>query len=172
MDAAELERFIRDIPDHPQPGVLFRDITPLLREPAAFGAAIEALAEPWIGEVDLVAGVEARGFVFGAPVAHRLGVGFVPVRKPGKLPWATTSVAYELEYGTDAVEIHTDAVAAGQRVLLVDDVLATGGTAGAASALLSGAGAVVVGASFLIELAFLSGRDRLGDIPVHAVLTY
>lgn len=172
MDVAELTRFIRDIPDHPRPGVLFRDITPLLRDPAAFSAAIEALAEPWFGEIDAVAGVEARGFVFGAPVAQRLGVGFVPVRKPGKLPWSTTSVEYALEYGTDSVEIHTDAVSAGERVLLVDDVLATGGTAGAAQVLLSGAGAAVVGASFLIELVGLAGRDRLGDLPVRSVVTY
>lgn len=172
MDAAGLSRYIRDIPDHPQPGVLFRDITPLLADPGAFSAAIDALADPFVGEVDLVAGVEARGFMFAAPVAHRLGVGFIPVRKPGKLPWKTTSESYELEYGTDSLEIHTDAVAAGQRVLLVDDVLATGGTAAAAVALLSSMDAHLVGASFLIELLFLDGRSKLEGVPVQSVMSY
>lgn len=172
MDPADLGRLIRDIPDHPQPGVLFRDITPLLADGAAFSAAIDALAEPFVGEVDVVAGVEARGFMFAAPVAHRLGVGFVPVRKPGKLPWDTSSEAYELEYGTDALEIHTDAVAPGRRVLLVDDVLATGGTAAAAVALFRRAGAEIASAAFLIELTALGGRDRLDGVPIHSILTF
>ncbi|MFN8053285.1 MAG: adenine phosphoribosyltransferase [Acidimicrobiales bacterium] len=172
IDPHELLRHIRDIPDHPQPGVMFRDITPLLADAGAFSAAIDALAAPYLGEVDLVAGVEARGFMFAAPVAHRLGVGFVPVRKPGKLPWDTVTEHYELEYGTDALEIHTDATVPGQRILLVDDVLATGGTAAAAVALLSSTGATVVAAAFLIELLFLSGHERLGDVPIHSLLTY
>ena len=172
MDPADLRHHIRDIPDYPQPGVMFRDITPLLGDPAAFSASIGALAEPHLGQVDLVAGVEARGFMFAAPVAHRLGVGFVPVRKPGKLPHTTVTETYELEYGTDSLEIHTDAVTAGQRVLVVDDVLATGGTAAATVALLTSMGADVVAASFLIEIAPLDGRSRLGDLPVHAVITY
>lgn len=178
MDPAELGRLIRDIPDHPAPGVLFRDITPLLADPAAFSAAIEALAAPYVGAVDLVAGVEARGFMFAAPVAHRLGVGFVPVRKPGKLPWTTVTETYDLEYGTDSLEIHTDAITAGQRVLVVDDVLATGGTAAATVALFSSMGADVVAAAFLIELLALGGRSKLvdptdrHDIPVHSILTY
>lgn len=172
MDPADLGRHIRDIPDHPQPGVLFRDITPLLADASAFAASIDALAAAFVGEVDLVAGVEARGFMFAAPVAHRLGVGFVPVRKPGKLPWSTVAQPYELEYGTDSLEIHTDAVAPGQRVLLVDDVLATGGTAAAAVALFTSAGAEVVSSAFLIELLALGGRSRLGDVPVHSILSY
>ena len=172
MDPVDLRQLIRDIPDYPQPGVMFRDITPLLGDPAAFSASIAALAEPYLGHVDLVAGVEARGFMFAAPVAHRLGVGFVPVRKPGKLPHTTVTETYELEYGTDSLEIHTDAVTAGQRVLVVDDVLATGGTAAATVALLTSMGADVVAASFLIEIAPLDGRLRLGDLPVHSVITY
>ena len=172
MDPADLGRYLRDIPDHPQPGVLFRDITPLLGDAAAFSAAIDALAAPFVGSVDLVAGVEARGFMFAAPVAHRLGVGFVPVRKPGKLPWTTVSETYELEYGTDSLEIHTDATVPGQRVLVVDDVLATGGTAAATVALFRSTGADVVAATFLVELAALGGRSKLGELPVHSILTY
>jgi len=172
MDPQELRALIRDLPDHPQPGVTFRDITPLLADGAAFSAAVDALAAPFVGAVDVVAGIEARGFMFAAPVAHRLGVGFVPVRKPGKLPWSTVQQTYELEYGTDALEIHTDAVAEGQRVLLVDDVLATGGTAEAAVALFGSVGADVAAAAFLVELTFLDGRSKLGDLPVDSIVTY
>src|SRR4051812_20330272 len=168
MEPDDLTRYIRDVPDHPQPGVVFRDITPLLAEPAAFTSAIGHLAAPFLGQVDVVAGIEARGFVFAAPVAHGLGVGFVPVRKPGKLPWDTVSETYELEYGTDALEIHTDAITEGQRVLLVDDVLATGGTAAAAVALLSSMDAHVVGAAFLIELRFLDGRAKLEPLRIES----
>jgi len=172
MDPDAFTRLIRDIPDYPQPGVMFRDITPLLADAAAFSAAIDAMAEPFMGEVDVVAGVEARGFIFAAPLAHRLGVGFVPVRKPGKLPWETVSQSYELEYGIDTLEIHSDGVSAGQRVLLVDDVLATGGTAAAAVALLESTGATVSALSFLVELLFLDGRSKLGDAAIHSIVTY
>lgn len=144
----------------------------MLADAAAFAASIDALAEPYLGAIDVVAGIEARGFVFAAPVAHRLGVGFVPVRKPGKLPWRTTRREYDLEYGSDALEVHTDAVRPGQRVLLVDDVLATGGTAEAATALFCALDAPVVAASFLIELPSLGGRRRLDGVDVHAVVTY
>ena len=172
MDLEGIQRLIRDVSDHPAPGVTFRDITPLLGDAAAFAAAVDALAEPFVGEVDVVAGVEARGFIFAAPVAHRLGVGFVPVRKPNKLPFETVSESYELEYGIDTLEIHVDAVTPGQRVLLVDDVLATGGTAAAAVALLEHSGATVSGASFLIELLSLGGRSKLADLDVQSLLTY
>lgn len=172
MDHRDLARFIRDIPDHPRPGVLFRDITPLLGDASAFAAAVDALAEPFVDRVDTVAGIEARGFMFAAPVAHRLGVGIVPVRKPGKLPRETFVEAYDLEYGTDRLEIHTDAVVPGQRVLVVDDVLATGGTAAATVALFESAGARPVAAAFLIELTSLDGRSKLSNVPIHSVLTY
>ncbi|MFN0092158.1 MAG: adenine phosphoribosyltransferase [Acidimicrobiales bacterium] len=172
-DLAALRALVRDIPDFPQPGVLFKDITPLLVEPAAFAAVIDALADHAAElRVDRVVGIEARGFVLAAPVAYRLGVGFVPLRKPGKLPHRTASVSYGLEYGADALEVHLDAAAAGHRVLLVDDVLATGGTAAAAVELLTGLGATVAAATFLIELAFLKGRARLEGQHVRALLTY
>lgn len=169
MDLAD---HIRAIPDFPKPGILFRDITPLLANPAALRAAVDALAAPYR---DLppraVVGIESRGFIFGIAVAERLGCGFVPVRKPGKLPAETRQVAYDLEYGSDALEIHLDAIAAGDRVLIVDDLLATGGTMAASVELVRGLGAEVVAAVFLIELAALGGRGRL-DCPIHTVLTY
>ena len=159
---ARLRQRIREVPDFPRPGVLFRDITPLLRAPDDFAAAIEALTLPFAGQdLSLVAGIESRGFLFAAPAASRLGVGLVPLRKPGKLPGATVRRGYRLEYGEDALEMHRDAVAPGDRVLLVDDVIATGGSAAAAAALLSARGARVVGGSFLIELAALGGRERV-----------
>lgn len=170
MDLDALRRCIRDIPDFPVEGVTFRDITPLLADPAALAASVDLLSEPFLGSVDVVAGVEARGFIFAAPVAHRLGAGFIPIRKPGKLPWSTVSAAYELEYGIDTLEIHEDAVGPGDRVLLVDDVLATGGTAAAAASLIEGAGATLVGCSFLIELDGLGGRSHLGERSVHALV--
>ena len=159
---AWIRSLVRDIPDFPAPGVLFKDITPVLSDPAALSAGVGALAEPFadIG-VDLVAAAEARGFVFGVAVAERLGVGFVPIRKPGKLPAATLGVDYELEYGQDRLEMHVDAVASGCRLLVVDDVLATGGTAAATCSLLESAGGKVVGCTFRIELTFLKGRERL-----------
>jgi adenine phosphoribosyltransferase len=164
---------IRDVPDFPKPGIAFKDITPVLADPEAFAEVVDRLAEPFVGRgVTKVVGIEARGFVVAAPVAHRLGAGFVPVRKPGKLPWDTASEAYELEYGTDELEVHLDAVAPGEKVLVVDDVIATGGTALAAARLVEGLGGVVVGLAFLIELAFLGGAERLGELPHVSLLTY
>lgn len=162
---------IRDVPDYPQPGVTFRDITPLLADGPLFAEVVGALAES-APQIDLVAGMEARGFLLGAPVAVALGVGFIPVRKEGKLPRATHSGAYDLEYGSAVLEVHRDAVAEGARVLVIDDVLATGGTAAATVELFRTAGAEVVGMSFLMELLALEGRSRLDGVPVEAMLTY
>ncbi|WP_030529131.1 adenine phosphoribosyltransferase [Phycicoccus jejuensis] len=162
-------RSLRDVADFPSPGVVFKDITPLLVDPVAFGEVIGALADGRRGEVDLVAGVEARGFVVGAALAHAMGVGFVPVRKAGKLPGDTVAASYDLEYGSATIEVHADAVPAGARVVLVDDVLATGGTALAAWELLERVGGHVVGFDCVVELAFLGGRDRLGDREVRAL---
>ena len=166
-----LRRRIRDVPDWPTRGVVFKDIAPLLADHASFKTVVDALAAGHgPGEVDRVAGVEARGFVLGAPVAYVYGAGFVPVRKAGKLPGDIVSASYSLEYGTATVEVQADAFAPGDRVLVVDDVLATGGTAAATVDLVRRAGAEVVGLSVLIELSFLAGRDRLPDVPVHALL--
>ncbi len=172
MDPADLRHHIRDIPDYPQPGVMFRDITPLLGDPAAFSASIGALAEPHLGQVDLVAGVEARGFMFAAPVAHRLGVGFVPVRKSGKLPHTTVTETYELEYGTDSLEMHADALAPSSRAIVVDDLLATGGTARAACRLVERGGASVAAVLFVIELSALNGRTKLAAYDVRSLLPF
>ena len=161
---------IRDIPDYPQPGVMFKDITPLLADGPAFAAVIDALAAGH-GAIDKVAGIEARGFILAAPVATRLGCGFVPVRKAGKLPAQTYREDYQLEYGTATIEVHTDAFDPGDQVLIVDDVLATGGTALATADLVRRAGATVAGVVVLLELAFLNGRVRLGDLPFTALLT-
>lgn len=153
--------------------MVFKDITPLLGAPDAFAATVDAVAAPFASEaIDKVIGIEARGFVFAAPIAYAHGAGFVPVRKPGKLPWTIEREEYALEYGTDLLEIHRDAILAGERVLIVDDVLATGGTAAAALRLTERLGGEVVGLAFCIELSFLSGRDRLGERRVHSVLTY
>jgi adenine phosphoribosyltransferase len=170
----EVLGLIRDVPDYPSPGVLFKDITPLLADGPAFAEVVAALAAPHRegdGRVDVVAGVEARGFIFAAPVALALGVGFVPVRKVGKLPHTTISASYQLEYGTAEVEVHADGVRPGQRVLLVDDVLATGGTAAAAGSLVSSLGGELVGVAVLMEIAALRGRDALAGLPVHALLS-
>jgi adenine phosphoribosyltransferase len=166
-----LEDYIRAIPDFPQPGVMFRDLTPLLGDAGALRTAIGALAAPFRdAEVDVVAGMEARGFIFGALVAWQLGAGFVPLRKPGKLPAAVEAVTYDLEYGTATLEVHRDALGPGHRVLLVDDVLATGGTAAASIDLVTRLGADLVGCAFLVELPALAGRERLGGQRIHAVL--
>jgi len=161
MRAMDLAAFLRDVPDFPKPGILFKDITPLLADPAAMVTAIDRLAAMDFGVVHKVAAIESRGFLFGVPLAMRLGTGFVPVRKPGKLPWKTSRVEYVLEYGTDAVEVHQDAVRAGERVLLVDDLLATGGTMGAACELIEACGATIAGCACVVELGFLPGREKL-----------
>ncbi len=171
-----IDAHIRDVPDFPKPGVLFKDITPLLADHEAFSAVVAALADlgrDATGEVvvDKVVGMEARGFIFAAPVALALGRGFVPVRKPGKLPWSTRSVSYELEYGAETLEIHTDAIAQGDRVLLVDDVLATGGTARATVDLVEGCGGTVHALGVLMELSFLPGQQTLGDVAFTALRT-
>ncbi len=168
-----LEALIREIPDFPEPGVVFKDITPVLGHAEAFSELIDAMSEPYLGlGITKVAGIEARGFTLATPVADHLGAGFVPLRKPGKLPYETVREEYELEYGIDSLEIHTDAVLEGEKVLLVDDVIATGGTAAAAIRLLKGVGADVVGFSVFIELAFLGGSDKLDGVPIHALLRY
>lgn len=174
-DPADVARLIRDIPDFPAPGIVFRDITPLLGDPAGLARAVGGLtdaARREVGAVDRVLGMEARGFLLGPPVALALGVGFAPVRKPGKLPWRVESETYALEYGTDTLEAHADAVAAGERVLVVDDVIATGGTAAATARLVERLGAEVAGFAFLVELSGLAGRAALGDRPVTSLVTY
>jgi adenine phosphoribosyltransferase len=169
----DLGAFIRDIPDFPKPGILFKDITPLLLDPDALSDAIGQIAA-WARplEVDFVVAAEARGFILGGAIARELGVGFVPARKPGKLPHETISAEYILEYGVDALEMHADALADGARVLLHDDLLATGGTARALVDLIEGTGARITGCAFLVELGFLRGRDRLEGYDVHALLSY
>ena len=174
--AGHLERLVRDIPDFPKPGVMFKDITPLLDDHEAFTAVITALAQAGRDAdgtvvVDKVVGMEARGFILAAPVALALGVGFIPVRKPGKLPWKTHAVSYELEYGSETLEMHTDAVAPGERVLLVDDVLATGGTAAATAELVRRCGGTAHGLAVLMELSFLNGREPLANLPVSVLQT-
>jgi adenine phosphoribosyltransferase len=167
----DLRSFIRDVPDFPTPGILFRDITPLLASPAAFEEAVSAMTRPFRADrPDKVLGIEARGFMFGAAMARELNVGFVPVRKPGKLPRETLRVSYGLEYGTDSLEIHIDACHSGEKVVIVDDVLATGGTAQAAAELADRLGAKVAGMAFFIELEALQGRSRLGSRRLHTVL--
>lgn len=169
----DLGEYIRNIPDWPKKGILFRDITPLLAEPKAFAAAIEALGAGFADAgVEYVAAVEARGFIFGAAVAEKLGAGFVPIRKKGKLPYKTEKVTYDLEYGTDTLEVHCDAVRGGARVLMVDDLLATGGTMAAACELIEKIGGRIVGITFLIELCELGGRERLSKHQVNALIAY
>ncbi len=166
-----IDELVRLVPDYPEPGILFRDITPLLADAPAFAAVIDAIAAAVDGPVDLVAGMEARGFLFAAPVALALGAGVLPVRKAGKLPGPTASQSYALEYGTATIEVHPDTIPAGARVLVIDDVLATGGTAAATVELLERCGAVVVGLAFLVELEALRGREQLGGHPIDVLVT-
>ena len=164
---------IRDIPDFPSPGIVFKDITPVLADAPAFQSVVSDMAAPYVGiGLTHVAGIEARGFILATPIADRLGLGFVPIRKPGKLPAATRSVSYELEYGIDELQIHEDAVGPGDRVLIVDDVIATGGTAAATIELIEQLGATVVGLSVYVELAFLNGATRLNGTPLSALVVY
>jgi adenine phosphoribosyltransferase len=167
-----IESYIRDVPDFPKKGIVFKDITPLLQSAEGLRNAVDAMAEAFDPTTfDVVCGIESRGFIFGTALAYTLRKGFVPIRKPGKLPWKTASEEYELEYGTDKIDIHMDAVREGQGVLLVDDLLATGGTMAAALKLVRRIGGVPVGCAFAIELGFLEGRRKLGDVPAMALLT-
>jgi adenine phosphoribosyltransferase len=169
----ELKKLIREIPDYPKPGILFYDLTTLLKDPKGFHSLVDKLCEHYNGrKVDLVAGIEARGFIFAPALAYRLGAGFIPVRKPKKLPAKVSSVTYQLEYGTDQLDIHHDAVQKGQRVLLCDDLLATGGTAAAAVQLIKQLGGEVAGAAFAVELSFLNGRAKLPGVDVFSLLKY
>ncbi|HLZ93706.1 MAG TPA: adenine phosphoribosyltransferase [Candidatus Dormibacteraeota bacterium] len=171
--ADELKKMIRDVPGFPQPGIIFRDITPILANRDTFAEVVELMSKPWLDRgVDYVAAIEARGFIPGAAIAHRLHAGFIPIRKAGKLPWRVLSHSYQLEYGTDQLDIHEDAIARGEKVLIVDDVLATGGTAAAAVELVRGLGSEVVGVQVLIELSALGGRARLPGIEVVSELVY
>jgi adenine phosphoribosyltransferase len=170
---AELVKFIRDIPDFPKPGILFRDITPLLGNPLALRAAVDLMALHYHGQpIEAAAAAEARGFIFAAPLAVELGIGFVPIRKRGKLPFKVHSFSYELEYGTDTVEMHQDALSPGHRVLLVDDLLATGGTMKACCELVEQTGATIAGCCFLVELSFLNGREKLAPYDVFSLIQY
>ncbi len=169
----DLASTIRDVPDFPVDGVLFKDITTLLKDPVAFRESVDRLLEPYRDKgIDLIAGIESRGFIFGSVMAYLLGVGYVPIRKPGKLPAETEREEYALEYGTDAVELHIDAIQPGQRVLLVDDLLATGGTASASARLIEKLGGELVGIAFLIDLTFLHGRDKLKGYDIHTVIEF
>ena len=169
----QLTDYIRDVPDFPKPGILFRDITPLLADKDAFAAAVDALAHPFVGfDADYVAAVEARGLIFGSAVAKAMRAGFIPIRKKGKLPYKTESVTYDLEYGTDTLEVHRDAIRPASKVLMVDDLLATGGTMAAACKLMAKLDAEIVGISFLIELTELAGREKLSGHSIHTVISY
>lgn len=169
----ELKSYIREVPDYPKPGINFYDITTLLKDPAGLRATVDSFAELFAGrQVDKVAGIESRGFLFGPQIAYLMGAGFVPVRKPGKLPCETVKATYELEYGTDELEMHRDAVGPGEKVLIVDDVIATGGTAAATARLVESCGGEVVGFGFVVELTFLRGRDKLSDYYVTSLVRY
>ncbi len=169
----DFKAHIHDVPDFPKKGIVFKDITPLLADAKTFAAAVDRLAEPFVGKgVQIVAGIESRGFLLATPVAYRLGAGVVPIRKKGKLPRAVKSASYALEYGTDSIEAHADAFSKGAKVLLIDDVLATGGTAAAAVQLIEAIGGALVGAAFLIELSFLDGRKKLSGRDVRSLVSY
>lgn len=169
----DLVKLIRDVPDFPKPGILFKDITPLLGNAEALDEAVVRLARPYEGKgISKVAGIESRGFIFASMIARQLRAGFVPLRKKGKLPYRTLRKEYALEYGTDVIEMHEDALAKGEKVLMVDDLLATGGTMAAACDLVAGVGAKIVGAAFLVELAFLDGRKKLPGIDIHSVIRF
>jgi len=169
----DLKDYIRDIPNFPKEGIIFKDITPLWKDKDAFAQAIDTIGERYREQqIDVVVGVEARGFIVGSAVAYKLGLGFVPMRKPGKLPYKTTSVSYELEYGIDTIEMHEDGISAGQRVLIIDDLLATGGTARAMCKLVEQAGGKVVALAFIVELTFLHGRDKLKNWNVFSLIQY
>ena len=173
LNSDQLKKLIREIPDFPKKGILFYDITTLLKDKSGYATLIDQLAEHYIGkQVDLILGMEARGFIFGPALAYRLNAGFVPVRKPGKLPAATARVEYDLEYGSNALEVHNDAIEKGQRVLIVDDLLATGGTAQATAKLADSLGAQIAGLAFVVELDFLNGRDKLKPYDVFSLLHY
>ena len=173
MDAEQLKALIRDVEDFPNPGITFKDITPLLADPEAFSTVVDTIVVRFgRGNVDKVAGIEARGFIVAAPVAYHFNAGFVPVRKAGKLPWESKAEDYDLEYGTATLEIHADAFEPGERVLIVDDVLATGGTARATVNLVERLGGKVIGVACIIELSFLHGRDKLGDVDFFSLVTY
>lgn len=169
----ELKKLIREVPDYPKPGILFYDLTTLLQDKKGFHTLIEKLCDRFVGKhIDVVAGIEARGFIFAPALAYRLGAGFIPVRKPNKLPWKTEQVTYQLEYGTDKLEIHQDAVKPGERVLVCDDLLATGGTAAAAVKLIRSLGGEIAGAAFAVELRFLQGREKLNGTEVFSLIQY
>ena len=171
MTLDKLETAVRDIVDFPQPGIVFKDITPILADPALFAFAIDLMAEKLIDDkIDKIVGIDARGFIFGTALAHKLNIGFIPVRKPGKLPSETVSESYDLEYGSNTLEIHSDALSAGERVAIVDDLLATGGTAEATAKLVNRLGAIVVSQNFFMELGFLNGKDKISTSAIHSVL--
>jgi len=173
MTADDLRAKVRDVPDFPRPGIVFKDLMPLIADPASFRGSIDLLAD-WARprQPDIILGAEARGFIFGGALAYTLGCGFVPARKPGKLPWQTVEATYDLEYGQDTLQIHADALGDGTRVIVLDDVLATGGTARAKIELVHRLGGTVVGALFVVELAFLHGRDRIEGVDVHSLISY
>jgi adenine phosphoribosyltransferase len=172
MTKDELKALIRDIPDFPQPGILFYDITPVIADARALADVVDQIAEPWLGKIDMIVGIESRGFIIGAPVAYRLGVGLTIARKPGKLPFRTITESYELEYGSASLHMHDDSLEGKSRVLIVDDLLATGGTAAATIALVKRLGGNVVGCAFMIELAALGGRQRIEPVNCSALISY
>jgi len=170
---AIIKRHIRDVPDFPKPGIVFKDITPLLQNHEVFSGIIKQFTERYVGEgIDVVVGIESRGFLFGTPLAHQLGASFVPVRKKGKLPYKTVDISYDLEYGSATIEMHTDAISEGQRVVVIDDLLATGGTAHAACELIEQQGGSVVECAFVVELGFLNGREKIGNRKIHSLVTF